>query len=850
VKTKPSIPFLEVFRVSPDPLFLLDPGGMILEYNPATARVSGLTPEEILGRSFLDLIQPGERDAVQAGFLSHRGRAMTFSFEAGFLVAPGRYRSFHWILIRPEGEDGVFVVTRDTGILREAQRELAESREKFKILADGATEGIVLSERGVILEVNAAMSRMSGFAVGEIVGQPVLRFSPPEDHENILRKIREDVTDPYEIRGIRKDGSVFPMEIFGRSMDYQGRKVRVTILRDITDRKRLLDLARLETEKALKSQENLFEALTENALEMITVLDPDGQIRYSGAANKRILGYNPLENLGRSLFDLLHPEDRERVRNAFLELSKKPGAVQVTEFRAQHRDGTWQDMEVTAKNLFNEPPVRGMVCNIRDISARKRAENDLRLSERFHRSLAENALDVVLLHDEQGAFRYVSPSAEWVLGYVPDTVIGKSLFDFIHPDDLAATMDLLKFVLKGGEQKAVQSLRCRHANGTWRQVEILSQNLLEDPVVRGFVVNLRDVTDRVRVEGALRESEANLRGLFDTVDQVVMLLDRAGGIRAFNRNAQNGAQTLLGRSLELGAVFFEYLPGSFSGVLREKFRRVLQGEFLAAEVAYPAPDGPPHWYDYRVYPVRDDSGLVSGVCLTALCIDARKQAEERALHVERLAAIGQVTGAIAHEMRNPLSVISALAKEKADAGDPDGQRLSTQALKLQSLMDDILDFSRRTELKRSPLVLEAALQTAFESAKTQAGETGVRVAARWDLRPPLDGLQGDREKLEQVFHNLILNAFQALGGKGTLCLGGRRTGSGWVVTVQDDGPGLPVKDLNRIFEPFYTTKDLGTGLGLAICRKIVEDHGGRITAQRLEPHGMLFEVVLPFASPA
>ena len=242
MKTKPAIPFHEVFRVSPDPLFLLDPDGKILDFNPATGKVSGLPPGDILGRSFLDLIRPGERDAVQSGFLSYQGRAMTYSFEAGFLVGPDRYRPFHWTLIRPEGEEGIFAVTRDTSILRDAERELAESREKYKILADGATEGIVLSERGVILEVNAAMSRMSGFTPGEIVGQPVLKFTPPEDHENILRKIREDLTDPYEIRGIRKDGSVFPMEIFGRSMDYQGRKVRVTILRDITDRKRLLDL--------------------------------------------------------------------------------------------------------------------------------------------------------------------------------------------------------------------------------------------------------------------------------------------------------------------------------------------------------------------------------------------------------------------------------------------------------------------------------------------------------------------------------------------------------------------------------------------------------------------------------
>jgi signal transduction histidine kinase len=194
-------------------------------------------------------------------------------------------------------------------------------------------------------------------------------------------------------------------------------------------------------------------------------------------------------------------------------------------------------------------------------------------------------------------------------------------------------------------------------------------------------------------------------------------------------------------------------------------------------------------------------------------------------------------------MRNPLSVILALSREKAESGDEDASRMVRQAERLARLMDDILEFSRRTVLNRENLSAIAVLQTSIASARAEAGKSADGVTIRWEGIAN-DSFMGDRVRLSQVFHNLILNAFQSLSGQGLIVLSCQREDSMLVFTVEDNGPGTPEKDLERFFEPFFTTKKIGTGLGLAISRKIIEDHGGTIEAFTRKPHGMVLKVTL------
>jgi signal transduction histidine kinase len=159
-------------------------------------------------------------------------------------------------------------------------------------------------------------------------------------------------------------------------------------------------------------------------------------------------------------------------------------------------------------------------------------------------------------------------------------------------------------------------------------------------------------------------------------------------------------------------------------------------------------------------------------------------------------------------------------------------------------MEDIMEFSRRTVLKKEPLSAVSLLQASIASARAQAGKAADGVTLRWEGVAD-DILLGDRVRLGQLFHNLLLNAFQALSGQGQLALSCRREDRSMVIMVEDDGPGTSAKDLVRFFEPFFTTKKSGTGLGLAISRKIAEDHGGTLEAKPKQPHGMVLKIILP-----
>jgi PAS domain S-box-containing protein len=842
--SKPDAPLDAFFIVSPELLAFIDSNGHFIRINPAWSNKTGYPAEELIGRHFSDHIPENERAKTREVFEQFKDSAQVVQFKSLFDCKGGTSLFLEWQCIRLDHKSPLFLSVFDLTSLKEIEKALSESRENYRLLADCVSEGVVLSEDGIIIEANSAFGRMAWMDPGDVIGKNVSVLVPPDHRKRLLDDLLEGADEGYEITGIRKNGTIFPLEVRTRFVEHRGRKIRVNLLRDITDKKRLVELSQRESAQALQAQEKVFAALTQNTSELIVIVDSEGRLKYTGGGNQALLGYEETENIGRSLFELIHPEDAPQQIKKFFKLLKKPGAMEMSYFRIRHKNESWRHMEVTAHNLLDEPTVRGVVCNVRDISEKIHAQERLMESERFHRALSENALDVVLIHDGEGMIRYISPSIRGVLGLDPSELMGKSIFAYLHSEDLPSAMVSVKKMVEGDSAHAVFEQRVRHSNGSWRYVEWISQNLLHDPVVDGIVVNLRDVTDRKKAEKGLLASEAQMRGVFNSTSQLFELIDLKGKLVAFNEVAKNTHQKLFGQILRLGSSAQEFVPLGFRDKWPTFMTEAQTGEIHHREVMIRDTEAKEHWFDITTNPVRDDQGFIVGICLAATLVDERKEAEEKILHVERLAAIGQVTGAIAHEMRNPLSVITALSKEKILEGDEDAKRLVFQAEKLARLMEDILDFSRRTVLAKEPLSAVSLFQSAIASARVQAGKAADGVTLRWEGIAD-DQLWGDRVRLEQVFHNLLLNAFQALSGHGQMVLTCRREDPMMVLTVEDDGPGLPEKDMERVFEPFFTTKKLGTGLGLAISRKIIEDHGGTLEASLRNPKGMSMRVTLP-----
>jgi signal transduction histidine kinase len=229
-----------------------------------------------------------------------------------------------------------------------------------------------------------------------------------------------------------------------------------------------------------------------------------------------------------------------------------------------------------------------------------------------------------------------------------------------------------------------------------------------------------------------------------------------------------------------------------------------------------------------------------------------KQAQEEARRAERLAALGQLSAGLAHEIRNPLGVIKGSAElltQKLGAADPLAQELAgyiyTEVNRVSALVSRFLDFARPSQLDLGPVDLTALVERCLKTVSEQGA--CARVKIQREFAPALPQVMVDQDLCDQVFTNLFMNACEAMGEQGGELKVRIRPmeGNAVAVEVEDSGPGVPPEMKEQIFNPFVTTKKTGVGLGLAIVSKIVDAHGGSVKLVSPPNQGACFRVTFP-----
>jgi signal transduction histidine kinase len=270
---------------------------------------------------------------------------------------------------------------------------------------------------------------------------------------------------------------------------------------------------------------------------------------------------------------------------------------------------------------------------------------------------------------------------------------------------------------------------------------------------------------------------------------------------------------------------------------------------------------------YTLSHILDDAGRPEGVAVFFKDLTLVEQAEERERLRDRLAALGEMAAAIAHEVKNPLAGIEVMAGllRRRIPDDADAQSLVNdiigEAKVANAIVIELLEFVRPIRLQVDPTSIAQVLHDALKMAERKMGQGGVDITL--DIREPLPLITADHHQLCQLFGNLLINGLEALGGSGSISItagqgveyqepvaspGGRPPEATIVVDVADDGPGLLPEVAERVFNPFFTTKPQGTGLGLAIVRKIVDAHNGHIDLTTAPGQGTRFRVTLPLNS--
>ena len=402
-----------------------------------------------------------------------------------------------------------------------------------------------------------------------------------------------------------------------------------------------------------------------------------------------------------------------------------------------------------------------------------------------------------------------------------------------------------------GEQQRYETTVVR-ADGEERNVAVSTTPLVLDGDLVGTVASLRDITEEKGAQDALARSEARYRNLFESASDAIVTLDANGRFTTFNHAAENISG--YPRQELVGQWFAPLLPDDELPKALMHFQKALAGETGLFETTFIRKDG-----EYRTIqvtystPQKDEEVL----CVIRDVTD-QKMLQEQLIQSEKMSAIGQLVSGVAHELNNPLAGISAFAQllltEKRFPPDQRtaAEMIYAEARRASRIVQNLLTFARQHKPERTPTGVNQVLDDTLELRGYELRVRGIEVTRDYDEQIP--ETMADAHQLQQVFLNLVTNAEQAMEKSPResqrLIVRTRRTGAVIRIDVEDTGPGIPPNLLERIFNPFFTTKPTGsgTGLGLSISLGIVREHEGRIWAENAPQGGARFIVEVPIVT--
>jgi PAS domain S-box-containing protein len=854
--------YRSIFESFQDVYYRTDRQGRITIISPSVYTQAGYNPKELIGRPVTDFyLYPSDRE----NFLQEIKKSGALNdYELKLKAKYGREivaSVSSRIMIGKNGELlGVEGVLRNITERIKMEYELQENEKKYRTLIEQSLQAIVILQDFRIAFANKAMAKITGYTLKELLAFPpkkVKEMIHPEDQPMVWKRLQDRLAGKsppqhYEFRVIQKDKSTCWLEMHSSLTNYQGKPAIQAALIDITERKKMEEeLIRLST--AVKM-----------SVDGVIIADLDANIIDVNEAVLKKHGFQHKEEMvGKNSFQFVAPEDRENLLPAIKKMAQK-GYLEGIEYHILTKDGRKIPVEANGVILKDEEGrPKGFVATVRDITERKQAEEVLKESEEKFRNLAEQSPNMIFIN-KKGRVVYANKKCEEMMRYKRE--------EFYSPDFGFMTLiapeskDLIRTSFKKHTKgQNIPPYEYTLITKDGKRIEaIITTRLINYEGERAILGIITDITEH-------KIAEEKYSSLYSAMNEGVCLHEiiyddkgKAVDYRFTDINPAYESITGLKKENVVGNKASQ-LYGTVIPPFLNIFAKVAETRQPASIETYFPP--------LKKYFLISVFSPAKGTFATVLAditerynterelIEARDQAEtalkklkrvqSRLIQSEKLAALGKLSAGIAHEINNPLSIISGhtqilLMDKTSDSAELKRilEIIKKQVDRASSITDQLLQFSKRVKPKLKKSDLNEVLKDILAFLKQQLAQDNIKIVKQLSSKPVfayVDSLQ-----IQQVFLNLISNASQAMPEGGKLTISTTVRDSNIEIKFTDTGWGIPKKNLSKLFEPFFTTKSNGAGLGLSIVYGILKAHKGEIKVKSQEGKGTTFTIVLPY----
>jgi len=844
--------YLTIFENYAVAITIADENERIISWNKYAEKLLNLDEKELSNKHVSSLYPEEEWMKIRSEDIRKKGMKYKLETKMKRKGHPNFDVELSLSVLRGKGGKitGSVAIIKDITELKNTEKELIESEEKYRTIFENSAVAIMLTDKNErIIQWNEYTEKMLGKGKNELYMKPVKSLYPPEEWKKIRsEKIREKGMQHHlETKAYKKDGKLLDVDVsLSVLKDLDGKITgSIGVIKDISD-----------TKKSEKKYHNLFET----AIDPIILLDEKGIFTEVNKQVTEILGYKKEELLGKKFKDV-GILDEKSTNLAIENFNKRIDGKKVPPYEVNiiTKNGDKIPAEINADVLFDNNRIYGDLVILRDLRdryKREHIENELVESEKKFRNIFDSASDILIYIDSNLKIVDVNKTTSEFLNLKKEKIIGKNfkvLEKYFSKNQINNIIRQLKTSLNGEKVTEYQSEM--NIKDIYYKFLFSNDIIKENVNVKGVLLRGRDITKRQQAWDELVRLEEKYRVLAETSADGVITVDPLGRLTYINPSFEK----ICGRrkSQILATLFRDYLSDDsiylFQQIFIDAQKKKDKIEGVDLEIVHSSGNIVP--IEVNISSLKKQNEF-QGIMCTVRDITERKKVEEELKKSERLKT--EFMNIAAHELKSPVTPIKGyLDLIISDKDSPkkikDWAKISLRnSNRLLSLVNDILDVSRldtdtmRFDISKiSPVdILNEIIEDMRPSIEAKKLEFISHVPK------DLPDIMGDRYRLSQVLKNLLVNAIK-FTDNGSIAILAKKEGKYIYISVVDSGIGISKDELPKIFSKFYQAytgddrKNEGTGLGLFICKEIIKKHNGDIWANSEIRKGSTFTIKIP-----